>query len=114
MKKLLIFLLLAIVMLSSTSFAQFPQEVKIGGFALGPQMWSFKLFTFAEGVHKAKEAGANVIEAFPGQQICPKDEAKFDHNADPMVWAKAKLVLEHAGVRLVNYGVVGWKTDAEL
>ncbi|MDZ7317005.1 MAG: sugar phosphate isomerase/epimerase, partial [candidate division KSB1 bacterium] len=35
-------------------------------------------------------------------------------NADPAVWAHAKKILEHAGVRLVNYGVVGWKDEAEM
>lgn len=113
MKKL-VNVALFLSMLSSVFAFEFPNEVKIGGFALGPQLWSFHTFTFAEGAFKAKEAGASVIEAFPGQQICPKDKARFDHNADPAVWAHAKLIMEHAGVMLVNYGVVGWKNDAEM
>ncbi|RPH97525.1 MAG: sugar phosphate isomerase/epimerase [Calditrichaeota bacterium] len=98
----------------STFAGDFPNEVKVGGFAIGPQMWSFRLFTFAEGVYKAKEAGSSVIEAFPGQNLCPHLKSPFDHNADPAVWAHAKLILEKAGVRLVNYGVVGWKDEAEM
>lgn len=113
MKKLLSIILFTSLISSAFAF-EFPNEVKIGGFAIGTQMWSFHTFTFAEGAFKAKEAGASVIEAFPGQQICPKDKATFDHNADPTVWAHAKRIMEHAGVMLVNYGVVSWKNDEEM
>lgn len=113
MKKLFTLFVLVLMMTPLWS-AEFPAEVKVGGFAIGPQMWSFNRFTFAEGAFKAKEAGCSVIEAFPGQKLCPQQDVAFDHNADPAVWAHAMKILEHAGVRLVNYGVVSWKDDAEM
>ena len=95
-------------------YSDFPPETKVGGFAIGPQMWSFRLFTFAEGAFKAKQAGCTVLEAFPGQAFSPQDSTAFNHNADPALWAQAKLMLEQTGVRLVNYGVVGWQDEQEL
>jgi sugar phosphate isomerase/epimerase len=113
MKKLLILFVLVLMMAPLWS-TEFPAEVKVGGFAIGPQMWSFNHFTFAEGAFKAKEAGCSVIEAFPGQKLCPHQPVAFDHNADPAVWVNAKKIMEHAGVRLVNYGVVSWKDSTEM
>ncbi len=107
-------IVLSLLLLWNLSQAADLPELKVGGFTLGTQMWSFRLFTFAEGAFKAKEAGCSVIEAFPGQLLCPEQKVPFDHNASPEVWAHAKKILEHAGVRLVNYGVVNWKDEAEM
>jgi len=92
---------------------EFPAEVKIGGFAIGPQAWSFNRFTFYEAVDKAKQAGCNVIEVYPGQKLSPTDSTRFNHEAPPSVWAKAKLKLEAAGVRIVNYGVTRFENEQE-
>ncbi|MDZ7317004.1 MAG: sugar phosphate isomerase/epimerase, partial [candidate division KSB1 bacterium] len=67
MKKTAACLLLTAVF--SLQAADFPPEIKVGGFAIGPQLWSFRLFTFAEGAYKAKDAGCSVLEAFPGQML---------------------------------------------
>ncbi len=112
MKRSIFFLLLFLV--PTFVHADFPPETKVGGFAIGPQMWSFRLFTFAEGAFKAKQAGCSVLEAYPGQALSPQDSTPFDHNATPAQWAQAKLILQQTGVRLVNYGVVGWQSDQEL
>ena len=93
----------------------YPAELYIGGFLIGPQAYSFNRFSFFEAVDKAKEAGANVIEAFPGQRLSPDDKRPFNHDAPPEVWAKAKMKLTNTGVRLVNYGVVSMgSTEAEM
>lgn len=89
-------------------------ELKIGGFYLGPQAWSFHKLTFYEAVDNAKALGCNVIEAFPGQKLSPTDDTPFDHKAAPSVWAKAKLKVEATGIKIVNYGVVGFSNEAEL
>ena len=93
---------------------EMPNELKVGGFLIGPQAYSFNRFSFFEAIDKAKQAGANVIEAYPGQRLSPDDKTPFNHSAPPAVWAKAKIKLEQAGVRLVNYGVVPLgKTEAD-
>ncbi len=84
----------------------FPPELKVGGFLIGPQAYSFNRYSFFEAVDKAKEVGCNVIEAYPGQRLSPDDDTPFNHDASPGVWAKAKMKLEKVGVRMVNYGVV--------
>lgn len=94
--------------------AEIPNECKVGGFYIGPQAYSFRLYTFFEAIDKAKEAGCSVIESYPGQKLSPDDATPFGHMATPEVWSRAKRKLEATGVRLVNYGVVGFKDDAEL
>jgi sugar phosphate isomerase/epimerase len=91
----------------------YPPELYVGGFLIGPQAYTFNRFTFFEAVDKAKEAGASVIEAYPGQRLSPDDERPFNHDASPEVWAKAKMKLKKTGVRLVNYGVVGLGSTEE-
>ncbi len=103
-----------LAVLQPAAAGDIPNECRIGGFYLGPQAYSFRLYTFFEAVDKAKEAGCSVIEAFPGQKLSPEDETPISHTASPEVWSKAKRKLEATGVRLVNYGVVGFKSDAEL
>lgn len=91
----------------------FPWEAKVGGFIVGPQAYTFRLFTFFEAVDKAKASGANAIEAYPGQKLSPDVDASFNHNASPAIWAQAKKKLKDTGVRLVNYGVVNVKNEEE-
>jgi len=82
-----------------------PDE-RIGGFLLGPQAYSFRLFTFFEALDKAQELGCHVIEAYPGQPLSPQDRTPFDHKASPETLAKVKAKLTQTGIRIVNYGVV--------
>jgi sugar phosphate isomerase/epimerase len=94
---------------------EIPSELKVGGFLIGPQAYSFNRFTFFEAIEKAKQVGANVIEAYPGQKLSPADPTPFNHTASPTVWAKARIKLEQTGVRLLNYGVVNLgKTEEEM
>ena len=86
---------------------ELPKNLAIGGFAIGVQAYSFNHYTFFEAIDKAKEVGAKVIEAYPGQALSPDDKTtKFDHNASDAVLEKVKAKLKAAGITLVNYGVV--------
>ena len=100
--------------ISAVRASDLANELKVGGFFIGPQAYSFNRYSLYEAIDKAKEVGSNVIEAYPGQRLSPDDDTQFNHNASPSVWAKAKMKAESAGIRIVNYGVVGWKDDAEL
>ena len=111
---LLLIVLWCSSMVAMVQAADIANECRTGGFYLGPQAYSFKQYTFFEAVDKAKEAGCSVMEGYPGQKLSPADETPFNHSAPMSVWIKAKLKLEATGVRLVNYGVVGFKDDAEL
>lgn len=81
----------------------YPPEMYVGGFLVGVQAWCFKEFSFFEAIDKVKETGCCAYEAMSGQRLAPEGSQKFDHLADPSVWAKARMKLERTGVRLVSY-----------
>ncbi|MBM4028155.1 MAG: DUF1080 domain-containing protein [Planctomycetes bacterium] len=75
---------------------------------LGMQAYSFNRFTFFEAVDKNKALEMKYIEAYPGQKLSAEHgDARFDHNMSAEHRAAAKGKLQEAGVKLVNYGVVG-------
>lgn len=105
-----------LVMVGGPVFSQaieYPQEAYIGGFLIGPQAYTFNRFTFFEAIDKAQQAGAKVIEAFPGQKLSPDDPRPFSHDAPEELWDKAQAKLKEAGILLVNYGVVGLGSTEE-
>lgn len=82
------------------------------GWRLGVQAWSFNRFTFYEAIDKTASLGLHYIEAYPGQRLCKEHpNARFDHNMSEELQAEVKKKLKSAGVKLVNYGVVGLGTN---
>jgi sugar phosphate isomerase/epimerase len=75
---------------------------------LGMQAYTFNRFTFFEAVDKTKALGMRYIEAYPGQRLSKeKPDARFDHNMSSEIKKEVKQKLQEAGVKLINYGVVG-------
>ena len=75
---------------------------------LGVQAYSFRKYTFFEAVDKAAALGLDWIEAYPGQKVGgPFPKVTFRPNTPEKVRKAVKKKLDEAGVRLVNYGVVG-------
>ena len=107
--KLLLFLATSLMALvSPLQAAPIPDDLKINGFAIGCQAYTFNHFTVFEAIEKTAETGGKVIEFFPGQKLSPEQkEVKFDHNAPPEVWDKVKAKLKQHGITPVAYGVVG-------
>lgn len=97
----------------TTAAGPIPDDVKIGGFAVGCQAWTFNRFTAFEAVEKAASAGARVIEFYPGQPLAPGTQERWDHNAPDEIIARMKEHLARYGVRAVNYGVVHGRDEAE-
>jgi len=94
--------------------APIPEDVRIGGFAVGSQAWTFNRFSVFEAIEKTAQAGARVIELYPGQKLSPAEpELKFDHHASDEVIQKVKDKLAQHRVVAVNYGVVGASGEAE-
>ena len=82
------------------------------GWQLGVQAWTFNRFTFFEAVDKTASLGLGWIEAYPGQKLSKdKPGAKFIHTMPPELRAAVRKKLKAAGVKLVNYGVVGLPDD---
>ncbi|MBN2138374.1 MAG: DUF1080 domain-containing protein [Sedimentisphaerales bacterium] len=75
---------------------------------LGMQAYSFNRFTFEEAVAKTKALGMGYIEAYPGQQLSKdKPDVRTDHNMSGEQRLLMKQILRKAGIKLMNYGVVG-------
>ena len=115
-KSLLVFVLALLVVAASPRplAAPIPEEVRIAGFAVGAQAWTFNRFSVFEAIEKTAQAGARVIELYPGQKLSPAEtEVKFDHNAPDEVIQKVKAKLAQHEVAAVNYGVVNAQGEAE-
>jgi sugar phosphate isomerase/epimerase len=83
------------------------------GWRLGVQAYTFREFTFFEAVDKTASMGLKQIEAYPGQRVSADIDAAVDHNMDPAIREKIRQKLDGAGVKLVNYGVVTGKDEAD-
>jgi sugar phosphate isomerase/epimerase len=82
------------------------------GWRLGTQAYSFNRFTFFEAVDKTASLGLDWIEAYPGQRLSEDHaDVKTDHNMSAEMQEVMKAKLRDAGVRLINYGVVGLSKD---
>ncbi|AQQ70778.1 L-xylulose 5-phosphate 3-epimerase [Limihaloglobus sulfuriphilus] len=84
------------------------------GWRLGTQAYTFRLFTFYEAVDKAAQLGLDWIEMYPGQKICEEfGDAKTNVDMTPPQRRAVKEKLDSAGIRLVNFGVVGLGEDEQ-
>jgi sugar phosphate isomerase/epimerase len=105
----------ALLLLAAASFAQaapFPEEQKVGGFAVGCQCWTFRLFTVYEAIDKTASTGAKVIEFGTSQMLSPEEpKVKFNHESTHEVWDKVKAKLTEKGLTPVAYGVVALSKD---
>jgi sugar phosphate isomerase/epimerase len=82
------------------------------GWRLGVQAWTFNRFTFYEAIDKTASLGLEWIEAYPGQQLSKERPGeRFDHDSPPEICAQVKAKLADAGIRIINYGVVGLDKD---
>lgn len=84
------------------------------GWKLGCQAYTFNRFTFFDAIDKVAKIGLKYIEAYPGQKLSDETgDVKFDHNLSPELQQKVKDKLAQAGVKLINYGVVGLPNNEE-
>lgn len=88
-----------------------PAEYLSGGFFVGCQAWTWNNFTVFEAIEKTAQAGGKVIEFFPGQRLSSEETISWDHNVSPGTIAKVQEKLKAAGIKAVNYGVVGIPKD---
>jgi sugar phosphate isomerase/epimerase len=100
----------------SPSFAQEQRRMRgfhpptdaYDGWRLGMQAYTFNRFTFYEAVDKTASLGLDWIEAYPGQKLsADTGDMKTDHNMSAEAIELMKAKLQDAGIRLINYGVVG-------
>ncbi|MFN3378443.1 sugar phosphate isomerase/epimerase family protein [Runella zeae] len=112
MKSFTKYLLSCLVLAVVSSYAQKTPEDK-AGWKLGSQAYSFRLFTFAEALHKIDSCGLKYVEAFPGQTIGGGLEGKMDFKMDAATRQAVKKLVKDKGLTIVAYGVVTPKSDED-
>jgi sugar phosphate isomerase/epimerase len=73
---------------------------------LGVQMWTFRMFTFAEALDKVDSAGVKYIEAFWGQPLGAGMKDSFGIRMSEESKAKLKQLLQQKGINIVAMGVI--------
>jgi sugar phosphate isomerase/epimerase len=82
------------------------------GWRLSMQAYTFHRGTFFEAVDKTNALGLKYIEMFPDQRISEDDSATTNFDMGAAARLKVKEKLRAAGLKLVNYGVVGARDEA--
>ena len=83
------------------------------GFKLGVQMWTFRMFTFAEALDKVDSAGIKYIEAFWGQKLGAGMPGEFGAGMNAATRTKLKQLLQQKGISMVAMGVIVPKDKPE-
>jgi len=87
---------------------------------LGVQMWTFRMFTFAEALDKVDSAGVKYIEAFWGQHLGAGMKDSFGITMSDESKAKLKQLLQQKGISIMAMGVISpgtrdeWKKSFDL
>lgn len=77
-----------------------------GDWKIGVQMWTFRMFTFAEALAKVDSAGVKSIEAFWGQPLGGGMKDSFGIHMAAESKAKLKQMLKSKGISIVAMGVI--------
>jgi sugar phosphate isomerase/epimerase len=80
---------------------------------LGVQMWTFRMFTFAQALDKVDSAGIKYIEAFWGQPLGDGLKDSFGIRMSDASKAKIKDLLKQKGISIVAMGVIDPPTREE-
>lgn len=112
MKHLPLGVALAALLFAPAAYAgSIPDDLKINGFAVGCQAYTFKDFTLFEAIEKTAYAGGKVIELFPSQRLDAEKSTKALHEMDKEVWDKILAKCKEQKVTPIGYGVVGLSKD---
>ncbi|PTY06921.1 hypothetical protein DB347_09990 [Opitutaceae bacterium EW11] len=80
---------------------------------LGLQTYTFRDFTFAQALDKAKAAGIPYLQAYRGQTLGGGLDGQFGHEMDAATRTKVLALVKERGLHLVSYGVVIGKDETE-
>jgi len=83
------------------------------GFKIGIQMWTFRMFSFADALNKADSAGVKNIEAYFGQQLRGGMKGDFGTEMSADTRSKLKQLLQLKGMQIVAMGVISPKDSIE-
>jgi sugar phosphate isomerase/epimerase len=80
---------------------------------IGVQMWTFRMFTFAEALDKVDSADVKYIEAYWGQPLGAGLKDSFGINMSTESKDKIKELLQSKGIKIEAMGVIVPKTREE-
>jgi sugar phosphate isomerase/epimerase len=81
-------------------------EFRVGGFIIGPQVYSFRFFTLFEAIEKSAQTGGKAIELGRNLKVSAEYPVAFNHEAPAELIPIVQKKLQEHGVKAVNYGVV--------
>jgi sugar phosphate isomerase/epimerase len=87
---------------------------------IGVQMWTFRMFTFAEALDKVDSAGVRYIEAFWGQPLGGGMKDSFGIRMTDESKSRLKQMLQSKSISIVAMGVISpgtrdeWKKSFDL
>jgi sugar phosphate isomerase/epimerase len=83
------------------------------GWKLAYQSYTFKNFTFEEGLQKANKLGIKYVEAYRGQKLSSTNSNLTHYESDDATRKEMKQLLNQYRVKLINYGVVKGQNQEE-
>ena len=83
------------------------------GFKLGVQMWTSRMFSFADALDKVDSFGIKNIEAFMGQKLGGDMQGAYGFDMSKETRDKLKKLLQKKGIQIVAMGVIVPKNKQE-
>jgi sugar phosphate isomerase/epimerase len=80
---------------------------------IGVQMWTFRMFPFADALNKVDSAGVKNIEAFFGQKLGGGMTGNFGTEMSADTRSKLKQLLQSKGIQITAMGVISPKNKNE-
>lgn len=77
------------------------------GWELSAHTYSFRAYTVAESLERAKSLGLDAVEIYPDQKIGGGITGSFTHDMDADTRSAVRELLAEYGIRFVAFGVVG-------
>jgi sugar phosphate isomerase/epimerase len=108
-----ILLLIVFVITNNTHNASAQKTPEKLGWKLGAQVYSFRMFTFAQALDKADSIGIKFIEGFPSQKIGAGIEGTMDYHMPASRRDSVLQLLNKKGISIVSYGVVSPNTEKD-
>ncbi len=97
----------------STATTTAPANNVTDDWKIGVQMWTFRMFTFAQALDKVDSAGVKYIEAFWGQPLGVGLKDSFGIRMSDDSKAKLKQMLQSKGISIVAMGVISPNSSEE-
>ena len=98
---------------STTTMSSADTSNVTANWKLGVQMWTFRMFTFAEALDKVDSCGIKYIEAFWGQPLGAGLKDSFGIRMSDASKAKIKELMQQKGISIVAMGVIVPRTREE-